>query len=64
MGGDAEQVCKGELIRSRTLSGICNDIRNPLMGSTGQLFARNVELDTTFPDLGLNELTRIVMQID
>jgi hypothetical protein len=57
-GGDGEQICKGELIRSRTLTGICNDIRNPLMGSTGQLFARNVELDTTFPDLGMTEWTR------
>ena len=28
------------------------------MGSTHQLFARNVEFTTTFPDLGLNELTR------
>ena len=58
VGGDGEQVCKGELIRSRTVTGICNDIRNPLMGSTGQLFARNVEFDTTFPELGRNELTK------
>ena len=58
VGGAGEQACKGELIRSRTLTGICNDIRNPLMGSTGQLFARNVEFDTTFPDLGRTELTR------
>jgi hypothetical protein len=28
------------------------------MGSTHQLFARNVQFDTTFPDLGLNEMTR------
>ena len=28
------------------------------MGSTHQLFARNVDFDTTFPDLGLNELTK------
>src|SRR5579863_333481 len=28
VGGDAKQLCSGELIRSRTLSGICNDIRN------------------------------------
>jgi len=58
VGGDGEQVCKGELIRFRNVSGICNDIRNPLLGSTGQLFARNVEFDTTFPDLGRNELTK------
>jgi len=58
VGGDQMQVCRGEFIRFRTLTGICNDIRNPLMGSTHQLFARNVEFDTTFPDLGLNEMTR------
>jgi hypothetical protein len=58
VGGDQTQVCRGELIRFRNLTGMCNDIRNPRMGSTGQLFARNVEFDSTFPDLGLNELTR------
>ena len=56
VGGAGEQVCKGDLIRGRTLTGICNDIKNPLMGSTGTLFARNVEFDTTFPDLGSNRL--------
>jgi hypothetical protein len=50
--------CAGPLVRFRTLTGICNDVRNPLMGSTGQLFARNVDFDATFPDLGLNELAR------
>ncbi|HXW14690.1 MAG TPA: peroxidase family protein, partial [Terriglobia bacterium] len=58
VGGDGEQVCKGDLIRFRTLTGICNDIRNPLMGSTGMPFARNMELDTTFPDLAQTTLTR------
>lgn len=58
VGGDGKQVCKGDLIRARTVTGICNDILNPLIGSTGQMFARNVEFDTTFPDLGRNELTR------
>lgn len=58
VGGDGEQTCKGELIRSRTLSGICNDIVNPLMGSNGTPFARNVEFDTTFPDLGQTVLTQ------
>jgi len=58
VGGDAEQVCKGDLIRFRTLTGICNDIRNPLMGSSGTPFARNVEFDTTFPDLGQTVLTK------
>lgn len=54
MGGANEQICQGDLIRARTLTGICNDIRNPLMGASGQLFARNVEFDATFPDLGRN----------
>ncbi len=58
VGGDRTQVCRGELIRFRTLTGSCNDIRNPLMGSTHQLFARNVEFNTTFPDLSLNETTK------
>ena len=54
----AAQLCKGELIRGRTLTGVCNDIRNPLMGSIGTPFARNVEFETTFPDLEQNELTK------
>jgi hypothetical protein len=58
VGGAGEQVCTGELIRARTLTGICNDIRNPLMGSTGTLFARNVQFEQTFPDAGLNKITR------
>ena len=58
VGGDGPQVCKGDLIRWRTVTGICNDILNPAMGSSGMLFARNVEFETSFPDLGLNELTR------
>jgi hypothetical protein len=58
VGGDGPQVCKGDLIRWRTVTGICNDIVNPAMGSTGMLFARNVEFETSFPDSGLSELTR------
>ena len=58
VGGDATQVCSGALIRARTLTGICNDVWNPAMGSTGQLFARNVEFSTAFPDLGENTLTK------
>jgi len=53
VGGAGEQLCKGALIRVRTLNGICNDLSNPLIGSTGTLFARNVEFETTFPDLQL-----------
>ncbi len=58
VGGDGKQVCKDELIRFRNVSGICNDVLNPAMGSTGTLFARNVEFETSFPELGLNEVTR------
>jgi hypothetical protein len=55
---DGTQACKGRLIRFRTLTGICNDIQNPAMGSTGQWFARNVAFESTFPDLRQNELAR------
>ena len=58
VGGDGAQLCGGDLIRWRTLSGICNDIRNPLMGSSGMPFARNVQLEATFPELGKTELAR------
>ncbi len=58
VGGDGKQVCTGDLIRARTLSGICNDILNPLMGSAGTPFSRNVEFETTFPDRGQTELTK------
>ncbi|MEZ5811642.1 MAG: peroxidase family protein [Rhizobiaceae bacterium] len=50
------QLCGGELIRHRTLTGICNDIRNPAMGSSGQLFARNSAFEATFPRLSRNKL--------
>ena len=53
VGGDGPQVCSGELIRFRTISGICNDITNPLMGSSGQPFARNVDFESTFPELAI-----------
>jgi hypothetical protein len=55
---DGSQLCQGELIRFRTLSGICNDIRNPVMGSAGQLFARNVDFESTFPDRELNAIAK------
>jgi hypothetical protein len=58
VGGDNEQICQGGLIRHRTLSGICNDIFNPLMGSSGTEFARNAQFEATFPRLALTELTR------
>lgn len=55
---DGSQLCTGEMIRHRTLTGICNDILNPAMGSAGQKFARNVEFEATFPELGKNQLAR------
>ncbi len=58
VGGDGKQLCWNELIRFRTLTGICNDIKNPLMGSSNQTFARNVQFEATFPDLGKNELAK------
>ena len=49
---DGSQQCKGHSIRFRDLNGYCNDIHNPLMGSTYQPFARNVQFEAaTFTDL-------------
>ena len=56
VGGSGPQECQGELIRHRTLWGICNDIFNPKMGSTGTLFARNAQFEATFPRLQKNPL--------
>ena len=58
VGGAGTQLCMGELIRFRNLDGICNDLKNPLIGSTGMPFARNVEFPSPFPDLGKTELAR------
>ena len=58
VGGEDKQLCKGDLITHRTLDGICNDLINPLMGSTGMPFARNASFDATYPRLGLNQLTK------
>jgi hypothetical protein len=58
VGSDGPQRCRGELIRFRTLTGICNDILNPLMGATDQPFARNVAFEAAFPDLASNDLAR------
>jgi len=57
VGGDSEQICSDELIRHRTLTGICNDIFNPKMGSTGTEFARNVQFEAAYPRLAKTELT-------
>ena len=53
-----DQTCKNQAVRFRTLTGICNDTKNPAMGSTGQLFGRQVQFETTYPDLGLDALAR------
>ena len=58
VGGASDQLCSGALIRGRSLTGVCNDLRNPLMGSTGTPFARNVEFESTFPEVGLDEIAR------
>jgi hypothetical protein len=58
VGGSGEQQCKGSLIRFRTVTGICNDIRNPAMGSAGQVFGRNVQFESTYPELGLDQLAK------
>jgi len=58
VGGAGAQKCAGELIRFRTLTGICNDILNPLMGAAGEPFARNVEFEAAFPDLSEDPVAR------
>ena len=58
VGGENDQVCTDELVRNRTLAGICNDIFNPLMGSTGTEFSRNVQFEATFPRLSQTGLVR------
>src|SRR5258706_3731645 len=58
VGGDGPQLCGGDLIGSAALGEMCSDIKNPLMVSAGRLFARNVELDTTLPELGYNDLLK------
>lgn len=50
-----EQHCLLPLLNHRTTNGVCNDVYNPKMGSTGTLFARNVRFDATFPDYPVNE---------
>jgi len=58
VGGRGEQLCRGALIRHRTITGVCNDLRNPAMGATGQLFGRIVPFEATFPSLGEDERAR------
>src|SRR5882672_7328449 len=58
VGAGSSQKCAGELVRFRTLTGICNDIFNPLMGSVDQPFGRNVEFEATFPELSEDEIVR------
>ncbi|HKY09486.1 MAG TPA: peroxidase family protein, partial [Candidatus Binatia bacterium] len=58
VGGQGAQQCVAELIRFRTLTGICNDIHNPLMGSVNQPFSRNVDFESTFPELGFDAMAK------
>ena len=49
---DGSQECHGESLRFRDRNGYCNDVFNPLMGSTNQPLARNVQFEAaTFLDL-------------
>ena len=57
-GGDGRQRCSGEAIRFRTLTGVCNDILNPLMGAVDRPFGRNTEFESTFPELSGDEIVR------
>jgi hypothetical protein len=57
-GGEGAQKCSADLIRFRTREGICNDLVNPLMGATGQPFARNVDFANTFAELGMDLTVR------
>ncbi|MDR4507898.1 MAG: hypothetical protein MRJ65_06625 [Candidatus Brocadiaceae bacterium] len=41
-----ERSLKNPAYRARTLDGRCNDFENPLMGSVGQRFGRNVTIET------------------
>ncbi|HSD66779.1 MAG TPA: peroxidase family protein, partial [Vicinamibacteria bacterium] len=58
VGGRGPQLCRGELVRHRTVTGICNDLRNPAMGSTGQPFGRIVPFEATFPAVGVDVRAR------
>jgi Animal haem peroxidase len=58
VAADGTQICAGKLIRFRTLTGICNDIRNPAMGSTQEVLARNAEFESTFPELERNQIAK------
>lgn len=58
VAADGSQTCKGDLIRWRTETGLCNDIKNPLMGSANMEFARNVQFEETFPQMGLTQLVK------
>ncbi len=59
VGGDGAQLCRGELIRARTLTGICNDLKNPLMGSTGTAVrAQRASSRPPSPSSARSELTR------
>lgn len=58
VGGDGPQLCTGDLIRFRTDTGICNDIKNPAMGASGKPFGRNIQFEETYPTLSESDLVR------
>jgi len=47
------------LVRFRTLTGICNDIWNPKMGSSGTYFSRNAQFESTYPQLYRDDLVLV-----
>ena len=49
VGGDGPQLCQGDLIRFRTLTGICNDLRNPAMGPATNCLAAWSSWTPPFP---------------
>lgn len=53
-----QQSCLLPLLNHRTRDGICNDMLNPKMGSTGTLFNRNVSFDATYVDLTATETVK------
>ncbi len=55
---DGTQVCSGDLVRFRNVSGICNDVFNPGMGAAGKPFARNMAFEATFPDSAPSDFAR------
>ena len=58
VGGAGNQLCGGELSGFATWTEPATTSAIRAMGATNELFARNVEFDATFPELGRNALAR------